>query len=49
MHHIIWYQASLTLTKKVDAEESIKRKCRTQWYKDTYDERVGEEYYKKSI
>ena len=48
MHHPIWYQESLTLAKEVDVEESLKRKYRTQSYRDNNDKRVREEY-KKSV
>ena len=43
MHHPIWYQESLTLAKEVDVEESLKRKYRTQSYRDNNDKRVREE------
>ena len=38
-----------TLAKEVDVKENIKRKCRTQWYRDNYDEGFWEECYKKSV
>ena len=47
--HAIWYQESLTLAKEVDVKENIKRKCRTHWYRDNYDEGFWEEYYKKLV
>ena len=49
LHHEIWHQESLTLSKEVDVKESIKRKRRPQRYRDNYDEGIEEEYYKKSL
>ena len=39
MYHAVWYHESLTLAKEVDV--GLKRNCRTQWYRHSFDEDIG--------
>ena len=49
MYHAVWYHEPLTLAKEVDVGQRIKRNCRTQWYRHSFDEDIGVEYYKKFV